>query len=381
MRFALCACVLAACGRGGPAAPPKKHDAAVASDAAAVQLAPLTLGLSDLAAYRWRTRAGHPAFRAARTAEAKQDWRTTVAACREALVADPGHLEAAWLLAAALGRLGEHGALVAPLAQAVAGDFGKWGHASLELPALQPFLATPTGEAWRARVEEDRAAYVAALARAVIVEADGDLFAFDLEGKRWHRVTRTFGSVVGALRVPAANKIFYVSRARQRFGIGQVDLARGRTTRPLDITDRPITLAYLPTPAGPWVAAGNARLRIDENNKLSALPPKAPRPPGPYLTVRGRKVTLHALPIPNAIADWDDHGLASAIRIGTSNRVVSVPSPGLIAGNTATWSADGARLAFVAQLADECTPGSISAAAFLADAATGKLTELERAAN
>jgi hypothetical protein len=79
------------------------------------------------------------------------------------------------------------------------------------------------------------------------------------------------------------------------------------------------------------------------------------------------------------IADWDDQGLASAIRIGRSNRVVSIPSPGLIDGNTATWAADRSRLAFVAQLDDECTPGSIASAAFVADAATGKLHELERA--
>jgi hypothetical protein len=52
----------------------------------------------------------------------------------------------------------------------------------------------------------------------------------------------------------------------------------------------------------------------------------------------------------------------------------------LIDGNSAAWSNDRARLAFVAQLSDECTPLSISSAAFIADAATGKLQELERAA-
>jgi hypothetical protein len=85
-------------------------------------------------------------------------------------------------------------------------------------------------------------------------------------------------------------------------------------------------------------------------------------------------------------ADWDDKGLASAIQIGKSNRVVSVPAPGLIDGNTVTWSPDRARLAFVAQLDENrvCgarpkdAPGDNNAAAFVVDATTGTLTEIER---
>ncbi len=88
---------------------------------------------------------------------------------------------------------------------------------------------------------------------------------------------------------------------------------------------------------------------------------------------------LHALP-PDVTADWDEQSLASAIRIGTSNRVVSVPSPGLIDGNTAAWSPDRVRVAFVAQLDDHCAAGAVNTAAFVADAATGRTRELERAA-
>jgi hypothetical protein len=106
----------------------------------------------------WRKRGGHPAFRIARLAEAKNAWRDVVTTCKQALTADPGHLEAAWLLAAALGKQGKVDELLAPLHLAVAGDFGKWGHASLELPALQAFLKTPHGEAWQRRIETDRVA-------------------------------------------------------------------------------------------------------------------------------------------------------------------------------------------------------------------------------
>jgi len=60
--------------------------------------------------------------------------------------------------------------------------------------------------------------------------------------------------------------------------------------------------------------------------------------------------------------------------------VVSVPSPGLIDGNTAAWSPDRVHFAFVAQLDDHCTPGAVNTAAFVADASTGGTKELERAA-
>lgn len=375
-------CLLAACGRGETTPPKKKDDAAAPADAAPVTLEPLTLGLPELDSYRWRKRGGHPAFRVARAAEARADWPQVVTTCKQALAADPGHLEAAWLLAAAYGRLNQQAELLGPLVQAVSGDFGKWGHASLELPALQPFLESPTGQAWKARVEHDRTTYVATLARSVIVEADGDLYAFDPQAKRWHKLTRTFGAVMGALRVPAANKIVYVTRVKKQYAVGTVDLAAGRTFKPIALgTDKPITVAYqTKAPSlGVWVGQNKTWQRLDETFKWVALPAKTARPGGAYLDVRGRKAKLRALPIANVIADWDGHGLASAIRFGKSNRIVSVPAPGLIDGNSAVWSVDRTQLAFVAQLSDECTPGSISSAAFIADAATGKLKELERA--
>src|SRR5687768_14936154 len=65
----LWACVvLAACGKGASTA--KKDDAGLAKpDAAVVAVEPLALGMPDLGSYGWRKRAGHPAFRVARTAE------------------------------------------------------------------------------------------------------------------------------------------------------------------------------------------------------------------------------------------------------------------------------------------------------------------------
>jgi hypothetical protein len=349
------------------------------------------LGLPELAAYGWRKRGGQPAFRIARKAEDRDDWSAVVTTCTQALAADPGHLEASWLLAVGLAKLGKTDRVLGPLQQAAAGDFGKWGPASLELPALRGFLATPVGGAWRRRVDLDRALYVAAIARSLIVTADGDLYAFEVEAGRWYRLTRTAGAVIGAIEAPAASQtIAYVARTRQNgkheLGIGVIDLARGKTSRPIPLgTAGPIMIAFsAKPPVGFWIGTGSPRQavwrQLDADYRLHALPARTPRPGGPWLDVTARgSVRLHALP-PNVTADWDDQSLASAIRIGTSNRVVSVPSPGLIDGNTAAWSPDRVHLAFVAQLDDHCTAGAVNTAAFVADASTGGTRPLERAA-
>ena len=73
------------------------------------------------------------------------------------------------------------------------------------------------------------------------------------------------------------------------------------------------------------------------------------------------------------------YGAASAIKIGSSKRVVTVPSPGVIIGDSAAWSADATQLAFVAQLSETCALHTPTAAAFVADGATGVARELERA--
>jgi hypothetical protein len=377
-------------GCGKRPLPLDKKDARPADAETVAEVDGKPLGLPELAAYGWRKRGGQPAFRFARKAEDAGDWSTVVTTCTQALAADPGHLEAAWLLAVGLAKLGKTDRVLGPLQQAEAGDFGKWGPASLELPALRGFLATPVGEGWRRRVDQDRALYVAAIARSAIVTADGDLYAFEVEAGRWYRLTRTAGAVIGAIAVPAANQIAYVSRTRQsakhELWIGVIDLARGKTSLPLPLaTAGPITVAYsAKPPAGFWVGTGAPRpvvwRQLDDDYRFHAVPARTPRPGGPWLDVTAKgSVRLHALP-PNVTADWDDQSLASAIRIGTSNRVASVPSPGLIDGNTAAWSPDRVHLAFVAQLDDHCTAGAVNTAAFVADASTGGTRELERAA-
>ena len=388
--------VAAACGgRGSSAAIDTSHDGGVQLAnakpviAAATDLDARPLGMADLAAFDWRKRGGQAAYATARKAEGRADWAGVVASCQQALAADPGHLDASWLYAIALAKLGKLGDVASPLYVAVAGDFGKWGDASLDHPALAGFLGTPAGAAWRRRIEQDRALYVAALGRAMLIGSGGNFYAYDAQGPRWYRLTRTSGSVLGALRVPAAHKIVYVARLRLRgkdwhLGVGTIDLARGRTSAATDAGSRgPLAVAFSTTAAtaGAWI--GSSRKgpwrRLDDAGTLAPLPATVARPAGAWLEVFKRSVRLHAMPA-GVIADWDDKGLASAIRIAKTNRVITVASPGLIDGNTAAWSPDRSQLAFVAQLDEQCAPGAHNAAAFVADAATGSTRELERAA-
>src|SRR5262249_12869321 len=151
----------------------------------------------------------------------------------------------------------------------------------------------PTGEAWRRRVDQDRATYAAALARSVILSADGDLFAFDRQGSRYYRLTRTYGAVAGAFAAPSVHQLAYVARLRKkgskdtRLAIGWVDLPRGRSTRPLEVgAPPPVTLAFSAAkPSGFWLGVGGAWRQLDDDGKPHPLPPKTARPAGPWLEV------------------------------------------------------------------------------------------------
>jgi len=379
------AVALAACGQHATAPPERHRDAAPPRDAAAVvaDLPERPLGLPDAAAFDWRHRGGQPAYRLARRAEARGAWDEVASACKDALAADPGHLDAAWLDAIALAKLGRTDDVVAPLQAAVAGDFAKWAGPSLEHPALQVFLATPAGQAWRRRVLADRPRFIAAIAHALVVSAGGALYAVDADG-RWLRLTHA-GTVIGALAIPAGQRIAYVARRGAHLELGVIDRDSGEIGHPIELGPEPtLAVAYsAKPPTGIWVGAGAAGKlawrQLGDDGKLHPLPPATPRPAGAWLEAFGHTAHLHRLPVANVTADWDDKSLASAIRIATTNRVIAVPSPGLIDGNTVVWSPDRAHLAFVAQLDDRCTPDAPSAAAFVADAATGHVDELARA--
>jgi len=366
--------VIAACGNHRPS---PRRDAGVAvppaGSAEPASLPSRPLGAATLADFGWRKRAGQPAFRQAQTEEAAGDWAGVVRDCSRALAADPEHLDAAWLLAIARAKTGALDGVTEPLAVAAAGDYGKWAVAALAHPALRDYLATPAGMAWRRRAEADRAVYLAALAHALVVRANGDVFAYDLASPRWYRLTRTNGHVIAAM--PAGRRIAYVTRSKGKLGVGAIDLDDGRSTHAIDAGGGPIEIAAIPT--GFWIGMLGKGHALALDGSLALAPVKRPNGPHLHVTPNGN-AQLVRLPIAAISGDWDDHGLASAIRLATTQRIVTVPSPGVIAGNTVEWSPDRSHVAFVAQLAEQCTPHAPTVAAVVADVATGAVHELSR---
>jgi hypothetical protein len=376
------ALLLAGCG-GTSATPPPPHrdDAAIAHpDAKTAQtVTPARpLGLADLGAWQWRSRGGHPAFRTARKAEARGDWGGVVTACTQALAADPTNLEAAWLLAVGNAKLGKLDAVTAPLQLAGAGDFAKWALASLDQPGLQPYLATPAGQAWQRRVQADRGPFLAALSRGLIVIAKGDLYA--VADQRWYRLTRTYGGVVAAFQ--AGHVLAYITRGKtsHKLAVGSVDLATGMTTHSQELSPVATQLAATKDGSGIWIGQQGQKPRVlslaagEHQGLLVAT--KLSRPAGAWLELHASGgVRLHRVPA-GISADWDDQGLASAIRIATSNRVVTVP--GQIQGDSIVWSPDRNHLALVAQTSDHCDAATPSVTAYAIDTATGATTELAR---
>ena len=342
----------------------RRDDASTGGDAAAPDLPPLTLGMSAVDGFAYRKRAGQAAFKQARDAEARGDWAAVATSCEAALAADPAHLDAAYLLAVARAKTNQLERVLDPLTRAVAGDFAKWGQASLDQPALQQFLATPTGDAWRTRVEKDREVLAAMFARSLLVTAHGDLFAYDPQTTRWLRVTRTGGAIVGALVVRGFSRLAYVTREKDkakhqtRVRLGIIDLGTGRARLAVDLPSTgAVRIAYNAKKLKRFVVrTGNTWQSVVDEPRLRFEPAGTKDHPGyaadladsSWLDVTGRHAKLTRLGVPNISADWDDHALASALRIGSSHRIVSVPAPGLIDGNTLVWSPDRIQLAFAA---------------------------------
>jgi hypothetical protein len=344
-------------GDGGPA---------VAWDAAP-ELPEQALGLADLVGFSPRDRSAATAYENALQADHRGDWQGAELACRRALAIEPAHLGAAFELARALAKGGKVAEVLPPLQLAVAGDFAKYGKASLGDSALAEFMTSPAGEAWRRRVVRDGARYVDAIRRAVIVIAAGDLYAYGPDAHRWYRLTHE-GLAIAALRAPhaAGATLTVVRRMRPPkptvYSVTLVDLATGEAF-PSNVSVRgPIHVAW-----------------SKDRHHFVVSTSAAPASEGTSLEVRGRRGKLLNRQLgAGTKADWDDHGLASSMRLASSGRIASVPSPGLIDGHTVTWSHDQSHLAFVAQLDDHCAPDAINTAVYVTDAGTGTLLELER---
>ncbi len=388
---------LAPAGCGQRSRPEAGRDADLASgrvpepaDAAPVVLSPRPLGLASPDLAGWRRRPGHARYQDAVRAEHRSDWPATIEAARAARALDPTHLEAAWLEAAAAVRAGRLDEVLAPLQLAASGDWGKWGEPSLVLPMFAAFRSTPVGQGWVALGEAYRARYREVLGRSLPLIVDGALLGYDPADGRWQRLTRHRRPVRAAVASdpgPTGARIAYLgATAGSGLRVGVVDLGTGGSGRELELPAGTIgRLTWREVAGGPELVL--VRRRPSGRGDLPAqlvdwrrgeLRPLvgAPGPVRSDVMVVGAEGVAIVRRTPAGIsADWDDDGLAGALRLDQRGRSITAPGSSLIARAGLAWSPGQARLAFVAQPDDPCAP-TARFAVCVADAASGRITHL-----
>jgi hypothetical protein len=394
------------------AAPDGGDDAAFAAE-----LELLPLGLPSIEAYGYALGPGQRHLRRALAARAKGDWRAVRAACEDAILADPGHLEAHRLLASALAMLGEPRGVARHLSIAVAGDYMRYGVGLERDPTLASVLGGPRGAQVRAMLDGYRAAFVARASKGLLVVARrapatrlgpgardvflrAEIYAWDADGQRFLRVSRTNGGVAAFVRSPAGDRLAYVAYGRARGGaggarsllldarVGAVDLGLpAMSPRALHVPEaRALRVGW--DDAGHVVVTSgdldgpDARLARTVQVDLlhgRGRDPGRWQPAGGAAVVTADGATLDGGAPADVEADWDEDGGAGAFRVSTTNKTVTLPTGEHARRASFAWSPGKARLAFATR-ADACAadPAAREVVVYVVEAATGRQRPVAR---
>jgi len=428
----------AACGNSGGGTPTPAPDDGGKSPVAYVPRE-VPLGMRDLTGFAYSRGPGRKTFRAALDAAKGERWPEVETLCRNVLATDAGHLEAHWLLAKALSSQGRFAEVGDPLSAAVAGDWLRWGPLALDDEVLAGFRDSAHFGPFRELVERyreqmrrtarDGAWFVGRRGKAWRPEKSGatsinhrsEIYAYDAAGKRYVRVSRTNGSLVGVLPSPAANEAAYVAYRQvwlptdeeaaagkgafiRRAVVGTIDADGPRmSAREVVFEDVwAVELLYateLPASVGAGASAsrpalvarvwkvnkGGARSRKPSTYLLKAESGSAEKiapvtGPWEFLRVTFDRVSHHRPRVEGIGADWDQRGAAGAFVLDKSRKTITMPDGESAARDTMRWSAQGMWLAFAIQPADPCSTDAADRATvlYIADAATGKLREVAR---
>jgi hypothetical protein len=213
---------LAACGGSKSEAPAKGSATGSGSAVAAAPLVVPPLGVDAVKKLNYvygPAAKDHEKVTAAYKATPR-DWAAIKTAATATLAKDADHLDARWALGEALANTGDATGAAQALLTALAADWLRWGPGLAKDPDLATFLGTPQGKELVAASATLGAAVDKALAEQPLVLARrsgwklpapgtsyaatrGELYAYDLDQKRFLRVTHTDHTLAAALRAPS----------------------------------------------------------------------------------------------------------------------------------------------------------------------------------
>ncbi len=208
--------LLAACGKKTEVSSAKQDAGAARAVSAPIALP--ALGVDRIARFNFLWNEGANAYDKALAAYKTKAWPQVRAWCEQAVAKDPDHFDARRLLAIALVQQGEPAAAVDPIVAAIAGDYWKYGAAFATDPELEPFRATPHGQAVTALAAQIHDEYVKRTKLGLWLigrrgpfkwpqkegvqpsSSRGELYAYDRDSHRYLRLTHTDHQVLGAIR-------------------------------------------------------------------------------------------------------------------------------------------------------------------------------------
>ena len=354
---------------------------------------------------------------------ATRDWAAVRAAAEAALAKDPGHLDAHWVLGEALAQTGEGAAAAEHLATALAADWLRWGP-GLETDAeLATFLPTPHGKALvalnatlKSQLEAKVKASPLVLARrssfkmpkpgAGYAASRGELYAYDLETKRFLRLTHTDHQLAAVLRSPGGDELLLLGYDKaqlpdpkkdapdtaplllrtwvQTFSLAQLTDTSARATAG---KARAVTAWYgagdqvlvaTAAAAGRW-GLGKTTVQVLDRSSGKLTKTQAPIAPD-HVELTFDEISARGANLSGPPADFDPGVMAKLMVDGGGQ--IAIGADGKAALSTFTLSPGKTRLAF-ATATDPCNDADDAAkpTLYVADAKTAQIRHVLTAAS
>jgi len=357
-----------------------------------------------------------------------RDYAGVRSACEAALAKDGGHLDAHRLLAGALAQANDYPAATEHLLVALGGDWLRWGPTLGEDPDLTGYLASPQGKALTALGTQISEQFLARAKAGVPVlgrrapfkwpakpgvqwvSPRGELYAYDLESKRFLRLTHTDHSVAAVLPSPSGEELVVIGfdkvevpdakdpKAKDappllaRTWVETIDPKTWATTGKratfakaravavhYGVGDQLLVTTFAPaSPPARWGLGAPTTFSIDRATGKTAKT-ATPAELGPRAQVSADEVRAD-LPVAGIEATWEgDPAMTTGFKLA-GGKPVAIPESGKAPRASFAVSPAGKRVAF-ATWADPCAKDGAVGSLYAVDGATGALKHILTAAS